>query len=184
MSADEGFLKRWSRLKSKEREQVRRPPSPPTSRSQEAALTAANEKKIDEKFVSELPPVETLTKDSDFTAFLREGVPEALRQQALRKLWASEPTIAAPDPLDFQNVDFARLVTGDAVATSYEVGKGLADRIDAAAERIEGAGPPRGDDGALPAAEAATDEQAQRSDEQQRRPGAPAAGRALPPRRG
>ncbi|MCK6451244.1 MAG: DUF3306 domain-containing protein [Alphaproteobacteria bacterium] len=137
MSGAEGFLKRWSRLKTKEREEVRRASSDVASNSQETTITISKEKKIDEKRVSELPPVESLTKDSDFTAFLRKGVPEALRQQALRKLWASDPTIATPDPFDFQNVDFTKLVTGEAVATSYEVGGGFADRIEAAAERTE-----------------------------------------------
>ncbi len=185
MSGEEGFLKRWSRLKTKERKEVRHPSSPPTFKSQEAALTINNKREIDEALVSELPPVETLTKDSDFTAFLRKGVPEALRQQALRKLWASEPTIAAPDPLDFQNVDFAKLVSGDAVATSYEVGKEFADRIDAAAERIEeGSSPSPGDEQPRPAAGAAADERARRPDERQGQAGEPAVDRALPPRRG
>jgi hypothetical protein len=31
--------------------------------------------------------ITTLTIDSDFTAFMQEGVPEQLRQAALRRLW-------------------------------------------------------------------------------------------------
>ena len=35
-----------------------------------------------------LPPVESLTIDSDFTAFLQPKVDEALKRQALKKLFA------------------------------------------------------------------------------------------------
>ena len=46
-----------------------------------------------------LPPIGSLDADSDYTVFMREGVPEALRVQALRKLWRSHPVIAAVDDL-------------------------------------------------------------------------------------
>ena len=40
-----------------------------------------------------LPPVESLTGASDFTAFLRPGVPAPLRQAALRRAWTLDPAI-------------------------------------------------------------------------------------------
>jgi hypothetical protein len=40
-----------------------------------------------------LPPLESLGPDSDFTVFLKKGVPEALRIAALRKAWALDPFI-------------------------------------------------------------------------------------------
>jgi Protein of unknown function (DUF3306) len=40
-----------------------------------------------------LPPVEELTAESDFGAFLRQGVPERLRNAALRRMWALDPAI-------------------------------------------------------------------------------------------
>jgi hypothetical protein len=130
MREQEPFFKRWSRLKVEQKEQVKPPSSKIASKSQDVAISPSEEKELEEKPVAELPPVESLTKDSDFTAFLRKGVPEALRQQALHKLWASDPAFAAPDPLDFQNVDYTKLVTGEVVTSSYEVGKGFADRLD------------------------------------------------------
>jgi hypothetical protein len=39
-----------------------------------------------------LPPIDSLTHESDFTPFLRQGVPAALRNAALRRLW-SDPAI-------------------------------------------------------------------------------------------
>src|SRR5207244_12807904 len=40
-----------------------------------------------------LPKLEELTKDTDMTVFLRKGVPEHLRNAALRKSWALDPAI-------------------------------------------------------------------------------------------
>ncbi len=43
--------------------------------------------------LSTLPDLATLGNDSDFTPFLRPGVPTSLRTAALRKLWTSDPDI-------------------------------------------------------------------------------------------
>ena len=52
-----------------------------------------------------LPAVETLGADSDYTGFMRAGVPEALRVQALRQLWRSHPVIGAVDELGDYGLD-------------------------------------------------------------------------------
>ena len=86
----------------------------------------------------ELPPIDSLGKDSDFTVFMREGVPEALKQQALRKLWASDPAFGAPDILDIHALDYSHLGrTQEVVQTSYQVGRGFIDEVEKAAEAIE-----------------------------------------------
>ena len=43
--------------------------------------------------LSSLPKLEELTGSTDITAFLRKGVPEHLRNAALRKSWALDPAI-------------------------------------------------------------------------------------------
>ncbi len=43
--------------------------------------------------LSSLPKLEELTATTDITAFLRKGVPEHLRNAALRKSWALDPAI-------------------------------------------------------------------------------------------
>ena len=43
--------------------------------------------------LSSLPKLEELTETTDITAFLRKGVPEHLRNAALRKSWALDPAI-------------------------------------------------------------------------------------------
>ena len=70
---------------------------------------------------STLPPLESLGPDSDYTVFLRKGVPEVLRLAALRKAWASDPFIrdfrspAIDYGWDFTTPDYA-LRPGDDVA--------------------------------------------------------------------
>ena len=55
---------------------------------------SANTKQDDDAIdPATLPPIESLGADSDYTVFLRKGVPEALRIAALRKAWASDPFI-------------------------------------------------------------------------------------------
>ena len=55
---------------------------------------------------ADLPPVESLNKESDFKAFLADGVPEELKRAALRKLWLSDPAFAFRDGLDDYDENF------------------------------------------------------------------------------
>lgn len=55
---------------------------------------------------AQLPPVEELTLASDFTAFLKEEVSEALRRQALHKLFA-DPHFNRMDGLDIYIDDYS-----------------------------------------------------------------------------
>lgn len=53
----------------------------------------------------ELPPVDSLTPDSDFTPFLRQGVSPATRNAALKKLFA-DPVFNVMDGLDVYIEDY------------------------------------------------------------------------------
>lgn len=80
---DDGFVSRWSRLK----QATASPPEPVTEPSagqlsaepEPAPLTDAD-----------MPPLESLDESSDYSGFLSEQVSEALRRQALRKLFHLE----------------------------------------------------------------------------------------------
>lgn len=96
-----GFLSRWSRRKrALERgedvppvpEAMAEPPQPVAEALPEAPLVCEipPEPEFDP---ASLPPVETLDAASDFTAFLKPGVPQALRSAALRKAWTADPLI-------------------------------------------------------------------------------------------
>lgn len=80
--------------------------------------------------VPDLPPVDELTAESDFRPFLQAGVPAELRAQALRKLWQSDPTLAAMDPLDLHNLDYSLPPVGEAVATAWQIGCGFAKEVE------------------------------------------------------
>jgi hypothetical protein len=93
----------------------------------------------------DLPPVESLTYESDFTPFLRADVPEQLRQQALRKLWRSNALLANSDGLDVYVEDFSMIgKLEDVVDTLYRVGRGMIDpEAEADAEAPDAVGPDR-----------------------------------------
>jgi hypothetical protein len=99
----------------------------------EAGDKAEEEKPFDP---ATLPPVETLNKDSDYALFMRPEVPEDLRQKALRRLWATDAVLSAPDPVDMHNIDYNAVPTfPEGVKTLYRIGKGMFDELEAEAEK-------------------------------------------------
>lgn len=109
----EGFLSRWSRRKRAAEaglddadiraapsavaapaapQNVAAPaaPSPVRAPAAPAPAPVPEEPPFDP---ATLPPIESLTIESDITAFLRKEVPEALKRAALRKAWALDPAI-------------------------------------------------------------------------------------------
>lgn len=121
----DGFLSRWSRRKAAMREQERAPR--PETQPEQAAM-AEPEPEVDP---ATLPPIETLTADSDFSIFLKKGVPPALRTAALRKLWVTEPSVVNYQALVEYNWDFTApgygelLPTDDAVKMAQKVFSGF-----------------------------------------------------------
>ncbi|MCA3286384.1 MAG: DUF3306 domain-containing protein [Roseomonas sp.] len=88
----EGFLSRWSRRKRAVVEgrapEEAAPPAPLEAKPE--TLPAEPEDDFD---LTSLPPVESLTIESDFTAFLHRKVPLELRSAALRRAWSLDPAI-------------------------------------------------------------------------------------------
>ncbi|MGO8917148.1 MAG: DUF3306 domain-containing protein [Stellaceae bacterium] len=112
------FLKRWSRLKQAARTPAAPPAAPPAAHPPEAAAEEPA-----------LPPLDSLTKDSDYTPFLRPGVPEALRKEALQRLYRSDPVLANLDGLVDYAEDFgAPFRAAGVVATVYRVLEGMPGR--------------------------------------------------------
>jgi Protein of unknown function (DUF3306) len=91
---DKGFLARWSQRKQ-EANQPEPKPATPAAESVESSgsPTPQGEDAAEEFDLSSLPTLEELTGSTDITAFLRKGVPEHLRNAALRKSWALDPAI-------------------------------------------------------------------------------------------
>lgn len=88
---DKGFLSRWSQRK--------REAAVPKDESREETIegveaSPATPHDIEEPFdLSSLPGLEEITERTDIVGFLRKGVPESLRNAALRKVWALDPVI-------------------------------------------------------------------------------------------
>lgn len=108
---DEGFLSRWSRRKALSRDGIEPPePGPADDREPGASpgidtppVESAEERPDDAP--PELPPLESLGEDSDYSAFLDARVSNDVRQQALRKLFRS-PKFNIRDGLDDYDLDY------------------------------------------------------------------------------
>ena len=91
---NQGFLARWSH-----RKQEARQPDPkqdaPGGESVESSGSPPPQGDDDapEFDLSSLPTLEELTGSTDISVFLRKGVPEQLRNAALRQSWALDPAI-------------------------------------------------------------------------------------------
>jgi Protein of unknown function (DUF3306) len=146
---DEGFVRRWSRLKSEARrtpaeaqDEVPQPPpasaNAPGVRSKPEDTPAAGgvrgpepgDTGVPARFdPASLPDIESLTFESDYTAFLQEGVPRELRNRALQRLWRSDPVLANLDGLLEYGEDYSAIGTKKTlVRTAYRVGRGMIDR--------------------------------------------------------
>ena len=147
MAEEEKFASRWARRKA------------------ESRSGAVAEDEVSEAETLEAPPedaeapenvedpedhpaigidVETLDYDSDFTVFMHEKVPEALRRRALRALWHSNPILANVDGLNDYDEDFtdsATVVEGLKAAYDEAVKRRSAKEAEAAKAK-EGAPAP------------------------------------------
>ncbi len=147
--SEEGFLGRWSRRK---REAVRGLPEPeaeaPAPAEAPPKPTPIEPAPLEPAPLAEfdpasLPPVESLTEASDFSAFLRAEVPAALRQAALRRAWTLDPAIRSfVGPADYAwDYNAPDGVPGFAHALGGDVKQLLAQAI-GALEEVAGEQPP------------------------------------------
>ena len=93
MSRESNFFSRWSRLKRQSGESAAPgdADSPKTTYVGEAEASAIPELAPEE--LAALPRLEDLTPETDLAPFMRAGVPASLRNAALRRMWALDPTI-------------------------------------------------------------------------------------------
>jgi hypothetical protein len=93
--SDENFLSRWSRRKQQARRggPDRVPANSPAPEADVGNSPIAAEQDTSAEELAPLPRLEDLTAQSDLAQFLRKGVPAALRNAALRRMWALDPKI-------------------------------------------------------------------------------------------
>ena len=87
----ENFLGRWSRLKKEDRLEAEKP--------------VAQKTEAEEDKAPELPPLDKLTPQSEFSGFMHPKVGDALRRAALKKLF-SDPHFNIPDPYEAYSGDW------------------------------------------------------------------------------
>ncbi|MEW6371960.1 MAG: DUF3306 domain-containing protein [Pseudomonadota bacterium] len=116
--AEEGFLKRWSRMKAAGGEVAEAPPrrpAPAPSAAAPAEVAAAVPSAVPASLrtaapAHEAPPptlddVARLTPESDFSAFVAQGVDKSVQRLALKKLF-SDPHFRVMDGLDMYMDDY------------------------------------------------------------------------------
>ncbi len=90
-----------------------------------------------------LPPIDSLDKDSDYTPFLKEGVPEKLARVAMRKLWRSDPIFGFRDGLDDYDEDYSIMQTiAEAMTGKGRRGKATAKKAKGKAKTAKGKAKP------------------------------------------
>jgi hypothetical protein len=105
----ESFLAHRARLKA-ENQQAQAPRSPAVATAEappQSAAAAAPEAAPRQLTDADMPPIESLTAESDFAQFLAEGVSDALRRAALRKLFQL-PEFGVLDGLNEYDEDYTQ----------------------------------------------------------------------------
>jgi len=111
MSDPETFIARWSRRKRAAADDTPHDATKPSAAADAAATSApADDDRREERGapaaqsgapesaelafdLAKLPPIESITAESDIRAFLAPGVPPELTRAALRRAWATDPKI-------------------------------------------------------------------------------------------
>jgi len=148
----EGFLTRWSRRKvlSRSGEELPEPAQDADEELPEASAPGQESSPVVEEALPEhpgeeagvpqdaepeLPPLESLDENSDYSAFLGDGVPADVRQKALNKLFHS-PKFNVCDGLDDYCDDFTNFaplgstITADMRHHMERIERFVKDRLD------------------------------------------------------
>ncbi len=104
MNDPENFLSRWSLRKQRAADKDSpRPHASERPNNDQAAdrgqgtvdapASTGIETPSEEFDVTSLPPIESISAGTDISAFMKKGVPTALRHAALRRAWSADPAI-------------------------------------------------------------------------------------------
>ena len=121
-----GRISRWSKKKIESR-QAETAEEPIIDGAKTDSSTKENSSTAQ---LSDIPSLDNLNSDSDFTRFLQSDVPASIKKAALRKLWLSDPVLANVDGLNDYDENFATMGLGKLVKTAYQVGAGMVEQIE------------------------------------------------------
>ena len=152
MSEPENFLTRWSRRKAETTEQDKQEQDAAPVATPEVEAHASEEKKSD-VVVAEtqkdlappafdpatLPSIESIDAGTDITAFLKAGVPAEISRAALRRAWASDPTIRDFIGLAENSWDFTapNAIPGFGPLSAEDASRAMGQLTDAAKKAVE-----------------------------------------------
>jgi Protein of unknown function (DUF3306) len=88
----ESFLGRWSKRKSQA--QTGAKSEEPRSEAEESRQSGPQDAEPEEIALEDLPPIESIDASTDLSQWLRKRVPDAWRQAALKRVWATDPAIS------------------------------------------------------------------------------------------
>lgn len=131
---DESFLARWSRRKHRAEDEPVEANTPVVTDTAHPSADDPTSAPTDE----DMPPIESLGDDDDYSGFLSPGVSEALRRRALKRLFLSSK-FNVTDGLDDYAEDFTQFAPlGDVVTADmrHRMEQMLA-RLDDGAEEAE-----------------------------------------------
>ncbi len=176
MSEDETFVGRWAKRKEAakpDRTAALEADDPTAAEPTIPEDDAGTREPVDGADVApeDLPDIDTLDETSDYSVFMGDGVPDDLRNRALRKLWLNNPVFSVIDGLDEYDEDFtdAALAVQGKLKSAYQVGRGYAKEIAEESSQTPG---PEAEDITAPVAGGSADDAgvaaAQESDDKER----------------
>lgn len=139
--SEENFISRWSKRKrAVEQEEVQAEKAEtPAQAVPEEQLPVEDEESKANREAAEAVNIDELVYESDFSLFLRRGVPAALKKQAMRKLWTSNPILANLDGLNDYEEDFNN-PAHNVYKSAWKAGRGyLAKLVDDTKQKTLGA---------------------------------------------
>lgn len=129
--SDEGFFRRWSRLKARG-ETLEAPPAPPAPPVMPPPLPVAPAPGEPDAPARPLPTLEDaarLTPDADFSSFVAKDVDKSVQRLALKKLFA-DPHFNVVDGLDMYMSDYNKASPlAPAMLASLQHAPGLLARL-------------------------------------------------------
>ena len=144
--SNEGFMSRWSKRKSNlkhdqgkeknlkdktelQESNVNEQKTVIKEEVDESQYSNLNDQELLEKF--KLPNPEKIKKEKGLDLFFKDGVPDRLRQIALRRVWKLNPIIRFADAeINDYHEDFTDAATViEGMQTAYQVGKGYLSEI-------------------------------------------------------
>lgn len=136
---NKAFLSRWSRLKQSGGEAEPPPAATPPAPALDDPIPEPNAEPTD----ADMPPVEALTAESDFSPFLSPKVSEGLRRLALRKLFHL-PEFNVTDGLNDYDEDYTMFrALGDVVTHEMRRMQALEEERAKKTQVLEDADEPR-----------------------------------------